>query len=359
MMVASTVRYQAFGVRTCTRTLRYNRRTAAAAASTQAVETKKVALVTGGSGGIGASTVRNLAEKNYTVVIAARSKTKATSAADQVRESVPDADVRIADLDLASFASVRACADNILDEYERLDVVCNNAGIMALPSRELSVDGCEMQMQVNHLGHFVLMEKLYPLLKATADASGEPARIVNVSSVAHNFASTSFPVTDVNLAEPGAYGALGWTAYGNSKLANILFTKELHRRLRKAGVSNVLVNAVHPGVVDSELPRNLSINFYPLLRILGQLITNDEGARGQTRLCLGSAPFETVSGAYIAEMASQGKKGEHELFDSSAQSNDLGLQRAFWDESCRLTGSKWGVLEASTQTEQQLSEMNV
>ena len=236
------------------------------------------------------------------MVVAARDVPKA----ERAMKDVPGG--AVVNLDLASFASVRACADEVLAKYDRLDVLLNNAGIMALPEREITEDGCEKQMQVNHLGHFLLTSRLLPLLKDAADRTGSPARIVNVSSVAHTFPS-SFPVGDVNLAAPFAYGGWGWTAYGNSKLANVLFTYELHRRLRSSGIENVNVNAVHPGVVDSELPRNLAFNFYPIMGLLGMLITNDEGARGQTRLCLGEAPFENISGAYVAEMSNAGASG--------------------------------------------------
>lgn len=181
-----------------------------------------------------------------------------------------------------------------------------------------------------------------PLLINSAQNSGKPSRIVNVSSVAHTF-PRRFDVLDVNLAKSSAYSALGWTAYGNSKLANVLFTYELHRRLRSAGIECVNVNAVHPGVVDSELPRNLSINFYPLFRFLGQLITTEEGARGQVALSIGDVPYD-VSGAYFTEMSASGKRGVHEIAESSALSKDIGLQRAFFDESCRLTCASWDIL---------------
>jgi retinol dehydrogenase-12 len=203
----------------------------------------KLVLITGANTGLGKRAALELSRDfGFTVVAACRSLARGEAAAKDVAAAGGAMDVL--ELDLGSFASVAAFADAFKAKYGRCDVLLNNAGIMAPPSRQLTVDGHEVQLQVNHLGHFLLTDLLLDTLLAAP-----AARIINVASTAHLFGSINF----ANLQSEGFFGypALGWSAYGQSKLANVLFSYELNRRLRRAGADHVDVNAVHPGVVDT------------------------------------------------------------------------------------------------------------
>jgi NAD(P)-dependent dehydrogenase (short-subunit alcohol dehydrogenase family) len=196
------------------------------------------ALVTGASAGIGAETVRALAAHGAHVVAAARDTAKAEAAL----AGMPGA-IEIGTLDLASLASVRSFAAWFTEKHDRLQLLVNNAGIMATPF-DHTADGFELQFGTNHLGHFLLTTLLLPVLRASA-----PARIVNLTSAGHRASDVVFD--DVNF-EHRPYNK--WDAYGQSKTANILFTVELERRLADDGVH---AYAVHPGMVATELGRHM------------------------------------------------------------------------------------------------------
>ena len=204
----------------------------------------KLALVTGASGGLGLETARALAAAGATLVLAARDRDKATAGLREIQERVPRARLESLHLDLASFASVRRCAGELLAAHDRVHLLVNNAGVMATPFGRTE-DGFELQLGTNHLGHFLLTCLLAPALRAAA-----PARVVNLSSGGHM-------ISDIDWADPNfehrAYQ--GWIAYGQSKTANVLFTVELERRL---GASGVHAYAVHPGMIRTELGRHLT-----------------------------------------------------------------------------------------------------
>jgi NAD(P)-dependent dehydrogenase (short-subunit alcohol dehydrogenase family) len=204
----------------------------------------KRVLVTGASGGLGLETARTLATAGADVVIAARDAAKTEAALRTLREQVPGARCGATELDLASLASVRACARRLLDAWDRLDLLINNAGVMATPLGR-TADGFELQLGTNHLGHFVLTGLLAPLLLAAT-----PARIVNLTSGGHM-------ISDVHWHDPNftSHDYEKWTAYGQSKTANILFTVELERRLGDRGVH---AWAVHPGMIPTDLGRHLT-----------------------------------------------------------------------------------------------------
>jgi len=202
-------------------------------------------LITGGSAGLGAETARALAAAGAHVVVTARDAAKGERAAAAARAgAAPGARVEVAELDLESLASVRACADRLLGEGRPLHALIANAGVMAAPQGRTR-DGFETQFGTNHLGHFVLVNRLVPLL-----VRGAPARVVVLSSSGHRFA-------DVDLEDPGftrtPYDP--WLAYGRSKTANVLFAVALDRRLAPRGVRAC---AVHPGGIRTELSRHLT-----------------------------------------------------------------------------------------------------
>jgi NAD(P)-dependent dehydrogenase (short-subunit alcohol dehydrogenase family) len=200
----------------------------------------RVFVVTGANSGIGLEAARVLADRGARVVMACRNLEKAERAADDIRRDHPSADLEVRALDLADLSSVRAFAEGVLEAHERIDVLVNNAGVMAIPRRE-TADGFEMQLGTNHLGHFALTALLLPRL---IEQGG--TRVVTVSSTAHKMGRMHFD--DLQLARD--YG--DWKAYGQSKLANLLFAFELHRRLRGAG-HEVRSLACHPGYADTDL----------------------------------------------------------------------------------------------------------
>jgi NAD(P)-dependent dehydrogenase (short-subunit alcohol dehydrogenase family) len=201
----------------------------------------RVAVVTGASGGLGLETARQLAAKGAHVVMAVRNQEKAAAAADDIRASVPDASLELVVLDLASQASVRAAAGQIMAAHESIGLLVNNAGVMGI-SEARTVDGFEMQFGVDHLGHWSLTALLLPaLLRAPG------ARIVTVTSTAHHLGRA------VNPANPHLHGRYRpWRAYYQAKLANFHFGLGLQRELDKAGVNTASLIA-HPGLSDTGL----------------------------------------------------------------------------------------------------------
>ena len=204
---------------------------------TWAIEGKKV-LITGGTSGIGLATAEELARRGATVMITARDEAKGAAAVDRIRANTR-IDVELGDLDLSRLESVRSFADRYQAEHDHLDVLVNNAGVMAGSRRE-TPDGLEWTFAVNHLGPFLLTNLLTDLLVASA-----PARIVNVSSETHRGVKAGLDVDDLQMTS----GYSSSKAYAASKLANILFTVELERRLGPAGVT---ARTLHPGVVATE-----------------------------------------------------------------------------------------------------------
>jgi retinol dehydrogenase-12 len=294
----------------------------------------KVCVITGANTGLGKQAALELSRKGFRVVGACRSRERGEAAARELAAAGGGMDVM--ELDLASFASVRAFAGAFEEQYGgRCDVLINNAGIMAPPSRTLTADGHEVQLGVNHLGHYLLTELLLEALLAAPHA-----RVVSVASTAHLWGSIRFE----NLQSEGflGYPALGWAAYGQSKLANVLFAYELHRRLRRAGADHVDVNAIHPGVVDTELPRNLPVNLWAPLKALGGIISVEQGAAGHVRLASDGA-LRGTSGRYFAEQ-SPGRPGVHEPARSSAESYDGNVAERLWEVSRDLTGATWAAL---------------
>jgi NAD(P)-dependent dehydrogenase (short-subunit alcohol dehydrogenase family) len=205
--------------------------------------TQKTILVTGVSAGLGVETARALAAHGAQVIGAARDLSKAQAATEQVRtQASRGGALRLVQLDLASLASVRRCADSLLAEGKPIDVIIANAGVMACP-KSTTVDGFETQLGTNHLGHFVLVNRIASLLQPGS-------RLVNLSSAGHRFA-------DVDLDDPNFEHSpyAEFIAYGRSKTANVLFAVEFDHRHKARGVR---ATALHPGVIHTELSRHMS-----------------------------------------------------------------------------------------------------
>jgi NAD(P)-dependent dehydrogenase (short-subunit alcohol dehydrogenase family) len=206
--------------------------------------TGKRAIVTGASGGLGEETARALAAKGAAVTIAARNLAKAEAAAEQIRQSTGNAQVDIGELELDKPASVRAFASSWLARHDALNLLINNAGIMACPLMR-TAEGWEMQFATNHLGHFLLTNLLVPALKA-----GAPARVINLSSSGHRRSTVDLEDPHFERREYDPF-----VGYGQSKTANIWFSMELNERLASQGVTAF---AVHPGGIMTELGRHLT-----------------------------------------------------------------------------------------------------
>lgn len=200
----------------------------------------RVALVTGANSGIGFEAARLLAARGAHLVLACRDLERGEAARARIAAQQPDAQLELVQLDLADLAQVRAAAARVLERHPRLDVLCNNAGVMAI-ERALSPDGFELQLAVNHLGHFALTGALLPALLAS-----EAARVVTVTSLVHVAGRIRFDDLD------GARAYERWSAYAQSKLANLLFAYELQRRLARAGSAAISV-ACHPGYAATNL----------------------------------------------------------------------------------------------------------
>ena len=242
----------------------------------------KTAIITGANSGIGLETSKALASVGCRIIMACRNVEAGQKAiaseikvAGQGGYAVPEPNVEVKELDLNDLRSVEEFAKEIVSQGERIDFLINNAGIMALKERELTKQGFEKQIGVNHFGHFHLTSLLLP----TMQAQKEPSRIVTLSSVAHE----SFGELDINnlhYAEGRKYSS--WGAYGQSKLANLLFTKGLHARLMSQPDNQVSALAVHPGVIRTELWREQASWFNSLLLPFMQ----DKSIPQVTRCCL-------------------------------------------------------------------------
>lgn len=207
-------------------------------------QTGRIAIVTGANTGIGLETARMLALRGATVVLACRNLEKGQGAVDRIAAESPVGKVSLEQLDLSDLDSIEAFAKKLSERHDKLDLLINNAGVMVPPLGQTK-QGFELQFGTNHLGHFALTARLLPLLEKTSGS-----RIVVVSSTAQNFGKIDFD--DLNWKQR-SYSA--WRAYGQSKLANMMFTLELARRLEAAG-SKVRVTAAHPGYTATDLQRN-------------------------------------------------------------------------------------------------------
>jgi NAD(P)-dependent dehydrogenase (short-subunit alcohol dehydrogenase family) len=283
----------------------------------------RTALVTGANTGLGFWTAVHLARAGARVLIGARSGDKGTAALRRLQDEAPGSDADVLQLDLSSLAAVEDAAGRLRDREDRLDLLVNNAGVM-MPPYDTTADGFELQLGVNHLGHFALTGHLLPLLADTPDA-----RVVTVSSIAHRDAEVFF---DYLQAERG-YDA--GARYGQSKLANLLFTFELDRRLRAAG-SPVRALAAHPGIARTELGRHFPAPMRLLLPVVGLVLNSAEQGAWPSLM---AATSPTVDGGdYVGPSRFNEMSGPAGPAASSAIANDQDVQRRLWDASVELTG---------------------
>jgi NAD(P)-dependent dehydrogenase (short-subunit alcohol dehydrogenase family) len=290
-------------------------------------QTGRTVVITGANTGLGYETANALAAKGARVVLAVRNIEKGKAAATLIGRRSPGADVAIQQLDLSSLTSVREAAEALRAQYDGIDLLINNAGVM-YPPKQNTADGFELQFGTNHLGHFALTGLLLDRLLSVPGS-----RVVTVSSIGHRInAAIHFD----DLQWERRYSRVG--AYGQSKLANLLFTYELQRRLTGEQTSAL---AAHPGGSDTELMRHLPgalQRAIPLLRPLFQ----DAGAGALPTLRAATDPG-ALGGQYFGPDGFGGVKGFPKVVSSSKQSHDIALQRRLWAVSEELTGVSYSV----------------
>ncbi|MBN3298826.1 RDH12 dehydrogenase, partial [Amia calva] len=276
----------------------------------------RTVVITGANTGIGKETARDLASRGARVVIACRDVARGEATAAEIRSETGNQQVVVKDLDLANTRSIKSFVEGFLKDEKQLHILINNAGVMMCPYSK-TADGFEMQFGVNHLGHFLLTHLLMERLKQSA-----PSRIIIVSSLAHNMGRIKFD----DLQSERSYDS--GLAYCQSKLANVMFTRELAKRLQGSGVT---VNSVHPGSVRSELVRH-STMMALVFRLFSFFIkTPREGAQTSV-YCAVAEELESVTGKHFSDcspafVAPQGRNEE--------------VAKRLWDVSCDLLGIQW------------------
>jgi NAD(P)-dependent dehydrogenase (short-subunit alcohol dehydrogenase family) len=287
-------------------------------------QTGRVAVITGANTGLGYETAAALAAHGAHVVLAVRNLDKGKDAATRIAATTPNADVALQELDLTSQESIHAAAEQLRSDYDRIDLLINNAGVMWTP-KSTTKDGFELQFGTNHLGHFaftgLLLDRLLPVAGS---------RIVTVSSIGHRLrADIHFD----DLQWERSYDRVA--AYGQSKLANLLFTYELQRRLAPHGTT--IAAAAHPGGSQTELSRNLP----PLLRRIFTLVeplVSQDASRGALPQLRAATDPSAPGGQYYGPDGFGGMQGYPKVVPSSDKSHDADRQRRLWAVSEELTG---------------------
>ena len=308
----------------------------------------KTVVVTGANSGLGFEGTREFAARGATVAMACRSVERAEAAAEEIRADAGgavDGALDVRECDLASLDSVEAFAEGLAADYDAVDVLCNNAGVMAIPRSETE-DGFETQFGVNHLGHFALTGRLFDLLDA-AEGIGGDARVVTQSSGAHEQGEMDF--ADLNWER--SYGK--WKAYGRSKLANLLFAYELQRRLDATGGSKasdegdgfeIRSVACHPGYTDTNLQmRTAAESGNPLMKVgmkAANAVLGQDPEIGVEPM-LYAATADVDGGAYVEPGGLMNMRGHPTVGRSNDASYDREDARKLWEYSTEATGVEY------------------
>lgn len=298
--------------------------------------TGKVAIVTGANSGTGFEATKELARAGAHVVMGCRNLTKAEDAKTKIQTEIPDAALDIIPLDLADLSSVHAFATTFKHRHTTLDILCNNAGIMAVPTRVETADGFELQLGTNHFGHFaltgLLMDRIIPV----------KGRVVTMSSGAHTTGSMDFG--NLNW-EQGAYSPLG--AYGRSKIANLFFTYELHRKLERSGCG-VKALAAHPGWSRTNLQstglnsgeKTLRSRLMRLMTVILNPLVGQSAHMGALPMLYAATSPDAMCGEYYGPDGRGEARGYPTKVSSNELSYDKSIAKELWDVSERLTGVK-------------------
>lgn len=279
----------------------------------------RIVIITGANSGIGFEAAKALAAKGAEVILAVRSQEKGDAALSQIRTEIPTAKLQTRLLDLANLASVKTFAEQFKSDFDQLDLLINNAGIM-IPPYGKTLDGFESQFGTNHLGHFALTAQLFDLLKTTPES-----RIVNVSSNAHKMGKLN--LEDLNW-ENRKY--ISWTAYGDSKIANLYFTYELSRKIKTNG-HGVMVTAAHPGLTSSNLAKGRGIKFFNALFA-------QAGPMGALPTLMAATEPTAKSGDYFGPSGISEWRGYPRQVVSNKLSQNEDIASKLWTLSEKLTG---------------------
>ncbi|MET0343590.1 MAG: oxidoreductase [Polyangiales bacterium] len=294
----------------------------------------KTILITGANSGLGLETARALARHGPRLILACRSREKAQQASTEILSHQPDAQLEPLALDLSDLASVRHAAREVAARHDRLDVLINNAGVMATPYMRTK-DGYELQFGTNHLGHFALTGLLFALLRATPRS-----RVVSVSSEAHKLGQMRFD--DPHWEK----GYSRWPAYGTSKLANLLFTNELARRTKRAGI-DVTAAAAHPGYANTNLQlRPLQMTdarwAEAAVKVLNPLFGQSAAMGALPQLYAATAP-DVEGGDYVGPGGMFGTRGYPRKVRARSTAYDTAAMEKLWDMSESMTRAHFGL----------------
>jgi NAD(P)-dependent dehydrogenase (short-subunit alcohol dehydrogenase family) len=287
----------------------------------------RLAVVTGANNGIGFHTTLGLAKVGYKVIMACRNRDKAESAKSKIMQVIPDAELEIQQLNLSDLDSVKDFVNRFSEQYNKLDILVNNAGVMTMSGQKNS-KGLELQFATNHLGHFALTSQLINYMPDNKDS-----RIISLSSIAHKKARIHFD--DIECNNDNGFGA----AYGQSKLACLMFGDELNRRLKRSGkkISSIMV---HPGVSDTGLFNEMSWIQSFLFKILEPLLThsNRDAAMPTLHAILAN---DVKGGDFLGPTGMLELKGKPGVAKRSEYSKDIGVAEKLWDLSEQLSGIKF------------------
>lgn len=297
-------------------------------------------VVTGANSGLGFEATKAFAEAGADVVMACRSTDRGTQARREIEAHDPAGDLHVRKCDLGDLESVESFAEGIHEEYDAIDVLCNNAGVMAVPRQE-TADGFELQIGVNHLGHFALTGHLLDLVVA---AGGE-SRIVTQSSGVHERGEMDFE----DLQGERSYDK--WDAYGQSKLANVLFAYELQRRLTAADLDDVISVACHPGYAATNLQMRTGRESGSRLVLGGMKIANallgQSAADGALPILYAAIEPGVAGGSYIGPGGFMNMRGAPKPQRSSDRSYDQRSAERLWNVSSDLTGVEYEALQTA------------
>lgn len=287
-------------------------------------------IITGANSGVGYETAIELARRGAAVILACRSASRGESALRRITSDSPSATVELAQLDLGDLESVERFVQQFYATHDKLDLLINNAGVMATPYRT-TVSGFETQIGTNHLGHFALTGKLMSLL-----INSDAPRIVSVSSLAHRGESI-----DLEAIQFTRENYNRWHAYGRSKLANLLFTYELQRRFERAGIRHVSSLAAHPGVSKTNIAQGLGWIGKVSMPIAGLFF---QSARmGALPILRAATDPDAASGEYYGPDRPNERRGHPVIVTSSPESHDAEVARRLWEQSERLTDVRFEI----------------
>ncbi len=294
----------------------------------------RTAIVTGANSGLGLSTSRELARHGASVVLACRNTDKGEAALQTIEAAVPGAQVECSQLDLGSLESVQSFAERFRSAHDSLDLLINNAGVMAPPRRQ-TADGFELQLGTNHLGHFALTARLIDLMRSRADA-----RVVTLSSNAHKMGRINFE----DLQSERGYKR--WGAYGQSKLADLIFALELDRRLRSAG-SNIKSIAAHPGYAATNLQTAAPPALDRLVMTFTNLIVAQSADMGALPSLYAATYPDLAGGSYVGPDGIGEFRGHPHVVSPSRSAQDEDVAARLWAVSEELTGVRFDLAAAA------------